>query len=194
MANSKGKSTDTTSTKSSMLSSKMASLKQSVKCGTKVLGRPFKKLKTSIVMAASSCSIHLHSTVSLPTSEASPSKNCPIEIDGSQSDGTSHSNSVELGPKEELGSIHVTLYMLTPMKLARCIVPPQPWTDIPHIWTRHITFEWWPSSIYAALSSTSHGNHHFCHHHPSHSSFTSGRYLLLSELSHLWATSSAHSH
>jgi len=142
MANSKGKSTDISSTKSSMLSSKVVSLKQSVKCGTKVFGRPFKKLKTSIVMAASSHLTHSHPMVSLPTSEASPSENHPFKIDGSQSDGTSHSNSVELGPKEELGSIHVTLYMLTPMKLACCIVPPQPWTDIPHIWTRHITFEW----------------------------------------------------
>ena len=104
MAKSKSKSTDTSSTKSSMLSSKAESLKQSVKCGTKVLGRPFKKLKTSIAMAASSCSTHSHSTVSLPTSEATPSENGPIEIDRSRSDGTSRSNSVELGPKEELGS------------------------------------------------------------------------------------------
>jgi len=114
MANSKGKSTDTSSTKSSMLLSKVASLKQSVKHGAKVLGRPFKKLKTFIAMAASSCLTHSHSMVSLPTSEASPSENCPIKIDGSQSDGTSHSNSVELGPKEELGSyLCDSLFMLT---------------------------------------------------------------------------------
>ena len=114
MANSKGKITDTSSTKSSMLLSKVASLKQSVKHGAKVLGRPFKKLKTFIAMAASSCLTHSHSMVSLPTSEASPSENCPIKIDGSQSDGTSCSNSVELGPKEDLGSYLCDyLFMLT---------------------------------------------------------------------------------
>ena len=114
MAKSKGKSTDTASTKSSTLSSKAESLNQSVKCGTKVLGKPFKKLKTSIAMAVSSRSTHSHSTVSLPTSEATPSENGPIEIDGSQSDGTSRSNSVELGPKEELGSYSCdSLFMLT---------------------------------------------------------------------------------
>src|SRR5882672_2209850 len=114
MANSKGKSTDTSSTKSSTLSSKAASLKQSVKCGAKVLGKPFKKLKTSIATAASSHSTHSHSTVSLPTSEATPSKNSPIKFGGSQSDGASRSNSVELGPEEELGSyLCDSLFMLT---------------------------------------------------------------------------------
>ena len=113
MANSKAKSTHISSTKSSMLLSKVASLKQSVKCGTKVLRGPFKKLKTSIVMAASLHSTHSHSTVSLHTSEATPSKNYPIEINGSQSDGTSYSNSVELGPKEELGNyLYDSLFML----------------------------------------------------------------------------------
>ena len=51
-----------------------------------------------------------------------------------------------------------------------------------------------PLYIYMALPYTSHGNHHFHHHHPSHSSFTYGQYLLPSKLSHLQATSSAHSH
>jgi hypothetical protein len=110
MAKSKGKSTDTAPTKSSTLLSK-ESLKQSVKRDAKVLGKPLKKLRTSIATAASSCSTHSHSTVSLPTSEATPSENGPIKIDGSQSDGTSHSNSVELGPEEELGSYSCTLYL-----------------------------------------------------------------------------------
>ena len=101
MAKSKG--TDTSSSKSSTLSRKAKSLQQSVKRGAKVLGGPFKKLKTSISMAASSRSTHSRSTASLPTSEATPSENCPKEIDGSQSESASHSNSVELGPKEELG-------------------------------------------------------------------------------------------
>jgi len=95
----KSKGTDTSSIKSSTLSCKAESLKQSVKRGTKALGRPFKKLKTSI---SSSHSTHSRSTVSL-TSEATPSENRPIEIDGSQSEGASRSNSVELGPEEELG-------------------------------------------------------------------------------------------
>jgi hypothetical protein len=113
MANSKGKSTDTSSTKSSTLLSKAASLKQLVKCSAKVLRRPFKKLKTSIAMAASSRSTHSHSTVSLPTSKATPSENHPIKIVGSQSDGASRSNSVELGPKEELGNyLCDSLFML----------------------------------------------------------------------------------
>ena len=94
MAKSKG--TDTSSSKSSTLSRKAESLQQSVKHGAKVLGGPFKKLKTYISMAASS-----RLTVSLPTSEATPSKNRPI--DGSQSESTSCSNSVEFGPDEELG-------------------------------------------------------------------------------------------
>ena len=114
MAKSKGKSTDTSSTKSSTLSSKAESLKQSVKHGAKVFGRPFKKLKTSIATAVSSCSTHSHSIVLLPTSKATPFKNSPIKINGSQSDGTSHNNSVELGPKEELGSyLYDSLFMLT---------------------------------------------------------------------------------
>ena len=101
MAKSKG--TDTSSSKSSTLSRKAESLQQSVKHGAKVLGGPFKKLKTSILMAASSHSTHSHSTVSLPTFEATPSENRPIEIDGSQNESASRSNSVELGLKEELG-------------------------------------------------------------------------------------------
>jgi len=50
---------------------------------------------------------------------------------------------------------------------------------------------WWPP-IYVAPPSMNHSNHHSHPCHPSHPSFTSGQYLLLSEPSHLWATSSAH--
>jgi hypothetical protein len=118
MVKSKAKSTETSSTKSSTLSSKAASLKESVKRGAKVLGRPFKKLKTSIATAASSRSTHSRSTVSLPTSEINPSENGPININQSESEGTRRSNSEspddELGPKEELGSYFTcSLFILT---------------------------------------------------------------------------------
>jgi len=111
MANSKGKITDTSSTKSSMLLSKVASLKQSVKHGAKVLGRPFKKLKTFIAMAASSCLTHSHSMVSLPTSEASPSENCPIRPMGPRMMVLITVILLSLALKRSLVVIYVTLYL-----------------------------------------------------------------------------------
>jgi len=75
-----------------------------------------------------------------------------------------------------------------------CVVPPQPWTDIPCIWTRSITFKWWPLSIYVELISMIHGiNTSILVFTLSHSPFTSSRYLLPSKLSHPWATSLAYS-
>jgi len=67
--------------------------------------------------------------------------------------------------------------------------------DIPINQTRISTFEWWPLSIYVALLSMNHGKSSL----PSSSPlpfifyFTSSGYLLLYKLSHLWATSPAHS-
>jgi len=52
----------------------------------------------------------------------------------------------------------------------------------------------WMATSFLICSTThmNHANHHSCPHHSSHPPFTSGWYLLLSELSHLWATSLTH--
>jgi hypothetical protein len=88
------KSTDTSSTKSSALSRKAASLKKTVQKGAKAIARPFKKLKTSISNASTSQpTSHSQSTMMLPVSDIDPSNRSSID---------SGEPSVGLGPEEEL--------------------------------------------------------------------------------------------
>ena len=62
-------------------------------------GEAIQKLKTSIVMAASSHLTDSHSTVSLPTSETVPSENSCTDINQSQSECAHPKNTdVDLGP------------------------------------------------------------------------------------------------
>jgi len=62
-------------------------------------GEAIQKLKTSIVMAASSHLTDSHSTVSLPTSETAPSENSCTDTNQSQSEcAHPKSTDVDLGP------------------------------------------------------------------------------------------------
>jgi hypothetical protein len=87
------KSIDTSSTKSSALSRKAASIKKTVQKGAKAIARPFKKLKTAVSNASTSRS---QSTTTLPISNADPDN-------GSDRSSTDEEPQVELGPKEQLG-------------------------------------------------------------------------------------------
>ena len=74
------KSTEASSTKSSTFSGKAASLKKSVKKGTKVIAQPFKKLKTSLSTLRSKSPLsHSQSTATGLTT----GRNTPINLDQS---------------------------------------------------------------------------------------------------------------
>lgn len=92
------KSTDTASTKLSIVSSRAASLKKSVRTGAKAIVRPFKKLKQSLSTT--------HSTVSRSSTVLALSDDEVGDLDekSDTDDGKSHSSSEpELTPEQELG-------------------------------------------------------------------------------------------
>jgi hypothetical protein len=93
------KSAETMSTKSSLISSKAASLKKTVKKSAKAIGQPFKKFKQSLANCLTTCSTTSRSSTALPTSDH--------EADGVNDDGSAHSGDeaeVELTPEQELGA------------------------------------------------------------------------------------------
>jgi ribosomal protein L13E len=98
------KSTETSSTKSSKLSSTAASLKKKVKSGAKAVARPFKKLKQAISTSASTCSTHSRSSraFSLSDNEADDS-NTKSAADRGSVHGND-SGPEEITPEEELGT------------------------------------------------------------------------------------------
>lgn len=99
------KSTETASTKSSVASSRAASLKKSVKAGAKVIVRPFKKLKQSLSTTRSTVS---RSSTALALSEDEADN--PDEKSDTD-DGNSRSSSApELTPEQELGQLIFYLF------------------------------------------------------------------------------------
>lgn len=94
------KSTETSSTKSSLVSRKAASLKNTVKKGAKVVTRPFKKIKQAL--SISSRSSLSRTSLSLPLSGNETSDNSGSErgsVDGNESNPEPG-----LTPKQELGA------------------------------------------------------------------------------------------
>jgi hypothetical protein len=88
------KSTETGSTKSSVVSGKAASIKNSIRKGAKAITRPFKKLKKSI-----SSSIRSRS----PTVDPDADKDTEdvVDVDGSDSGSDGQP---QLAPEQELGT------------------------------------------------------------------------------------------
>jgi hypothetical protein len=94
---------EASSTKSSLVSGKAASLKKTVQKGAKAITRPFKKLKQSF--SSSSRSSRSHSTMTLPLSDNEPSNTS--DKSGSERgsvDGNESEPEVELTPEQELGA------------------------------------------------------------------------------------------
>ena len=96
------KSADTMSTKSSIISGKAVSLNKTVKKGTKVITRPFKKFRQS-------CSIRSAAHSTSRSSMAFPSSDHEANSDNDKSitdNGSGHGSSepeVEFTPQQELG-------------------------------------------------------------------------------------------
>ena len=100
-------SAETSSTKSSLVSSKAASFKKSVKKTTRAVAQPFKKLKQSLSVSLSWCSSHSQSMV-LPLSDGEPGNNneCGDDelISGHQIAGNENESDEEskMTPEKEL--------------------------------------------------------------------------------------------
>jgi hypothetical protein len=96
------KSSETMSTKSSIVSGKTASLKKTVKKSAKAITQPFKKIKQALSIRSATRSTTSRSSTAFP-----PSNN---EADNDKSvadNGSAHGSSepeVELTPEQELGS------------------------------------------------------------------------------------------
>ena len=98
------KSAETMSNKSSLTSSKAASLKKTVKKSAKAIGRPLKKFKQSIANRSTTLSTTSHSSTALPISDDETDGFNDKSIGG---DGSAHSSDeaeVELTPEQELGA------------------------------------------------------------------------------------------
>src|ERR1700722_16680214 len=110
------KSTETSSTKSSTTSSKVASFKKTVQKGATTLAWPFKKLKKSVFIALT-CSIRSRSSTTLPLCDIgaldngnkSSADSGGIHSHGSDSDSNPE---VELSPEQELGMQFVLLHLI----------------------------------------------------------------------------------
>ncbi len=105
------KPTEISSTKSSSISSKAASLKKSVKKGAKVLAQPFKKLKTSIsaVASRSSGSIRLirsQSPSMAPGNTGDDFDDGRSHRSGSDGDQSDSEPEGDLSPEAQLGALH----------------------------------------------------------------------------------------
>jgi hypothetical protein len=92
---------EASSTKSSLVSGKAASLKKTVQKGAKAITRPFKKLKQSF--SSSSRSSRSHSTTTLPLSDNEPSNSDKSGSERGSVDGNESEPEVELTPEQELG-------------------------------------------------------------------------------------------
>jgi len=104
------KPTEISSTKSSSISSKAASLKKSIKKGAKVLTQPFKKLKTLISAVAlrssgSICSICSQSPSTAPGNTGNDFDDGCSHRSGSDGD-QSDSEPEDLSPEAQLGALH----------------------------------------------------------------------------------------
>src|ERR1700689_183405 len=101
------KSTETASAKSSNISSKATSLKNTVRKGATALTRPFKKLKKTISTASTRSirSIRSRSSATLPLSEGEAANGDKSSVDGrsSHSRDSDSDPEVELTPEQELG-------------------------------------------------------------------------------------------
>jgi len=100
------KSADSISTKSSIISSKAASLKQTFKKGTKAVTRPFKKLKHSVSIRSA--------TRSIPSRSSTPSDREAVgnNINSATDNESAHDGSapkVQLTPEQELGASYFYL-------------------------------------------------------------------------------------
>ena len=101
------KSADSGSTKSSIISSKAASLKQTFKKGTKAVTRPFKKLKHSVSIRSA--------TRSIPSRSSTPSDHEEAvgnNINSGTDNESAHDGSapkVQLTPEQELGASYFHL-------------------------------------------------------------------------------------
>ena len=102
------KSAETMSTKPSLISSKAASLKKTVKKSAKAIGRPFKKIKQSLANHSTTHLIASHSSTALATSDHEADHEADGVNDRSiTGDGSAHSSDkaeVELMPKQQLGA------------------------------------------------------------------------------------------
>ena len=102
------KSADSGSTKSSIISSKAASLKQTFKKGTKAIIRPFKKLKHSVSIQSATHSIPSHSSTPSDHKEAVGNN-----INSGTDNESAHDGSapkVQLTPEQELGASYFHLF------------------------------------------------------------------------------------
>ena len=105
------KSAETMSNKSSLISSKAASLKKTVKKSAKAIGRPLKKFKQSI---ANRLTTHLTTSRSSTALPISDDKTDGFNDKSIGSDGSAHSSDgaeVELMPKQELGA-SISFFMM----------------------------------------------------------------------------------
>lgn len=96
------KSTETSSTKSSLVSSKAASLKKSVRKGTKAIARPFKKLKQSLSTSSRSSRSRSSPTFLQSDNEAGNSDD-NVGSDHQEIHDSDSNPEVELTPEQELG-------------------------------------------------------------------------------------------
>ena len=97
------KSTNASSTKSSSVSTKAASLKKSVRKGVTALARPFKKLKKSISTASMHSILSRSSNGTPDDSDKSDSGSTHSDKSDSQSTHSNKDPEVKLSPEEELG-------------------------------------------------------------------------------------------
>jgi hypothetical protein len=101
------KSANTTSTKSSIVSSKAASIKKTAKKSAQAIARPFKRFKQSLSgRSATRSTISRSSTVLLSDHEASNHEADDDNANSVADDGSARSGSKpeELTPEKELGS------------------------------------------------------------------------------------------
>jgi hypothetical protein len=97
------KSTDTRSAKSSIISSRAASLKKTIKSSAKAISRPFKKVKQSFSIRSASRSMASRSSTALPPSDNDDDDDHAKSVTDEESARKSSQPEVELTPEQELG-------------------------------------------------------------------------------------------
>jgi hypothetical protein len=99
------KSADTMSTKSSIISGKTASLKNTAKKSAKAITRPFKKFKQSISNRSARRSTTSRSSSAIPASDHEADGDNAKSVADNGSPRSSSEPEVELTPEQELGAL-----------------------------------------------------------------------------------------